>query len=590
MFCLLADVIAEKPKLTRKRQRNPKQWKSNVRKRLHQTGQEYINARGKKIAAKNVQSACAKSCRFKCATSVLPELRQSIFNTYYSLNMGSYAKKMFIIHNTKRQVTARPKTQRDENDEAKRQFSFKYFFHVNDVKVRVCKRFFLGTLNISQKPVYNAHNEKSDCDTPKADMRGKSEKCSRKHPVERTDTIRKHILSFPLVQSHYCRAGSQKHYLEPGLTISKMYDLYVIFAEENDFDPLKKCMYYQIFETEFNISFHVPKKDRCDKCEAFKASEERGDTSQEQQLVALNHQENKKINKAERQKDRDGEIPTLLFDMENVLLAPKANIGSFFYKSKLSYYNLTGWLSTTKTKYCAVWPETLSGRCGDDIASAFRKIVDTVLEENDLTELITWSDSCVNQNRNSMMASSVIQLMNKNPEVQAITMKYSTPGHSRVQEVDNIHSQIENTLKDKEYFSPIGLIRLMKTVNRKHPLRILQMNSSDFKDFSASTREFSFKDVPFTQLTSIRFTQSLHEIEYQINFNTPWINVNLNRKERKSRKSTEVKYKVCTLHEPQTLNRNPKLPAKKIQDIVDMMPYMPSVDQNYFKDVIRDCS
>jgi len=40
-------------------------------------------------------------------------------------------------------------------------------------------------------------------------------------------SVTEHISSFPRVESHYRRANSQKEYLEDGLNISRMYNLFV---------------------------------------------------------------------------------------------------------------------------------------------------------------------------------------------------------------------------------------------------------------------------------------------------------------------------------------------------------------------------
>lgn len=72
----------------------------------------------------------------------------------------------------------------------------------------------------------------------------------------------------------------------------------------------------------------------------------------------------------------------------------------------------------------------MSGRSGNNIASAFRRILDAVVEENDVSELTTWSDSCVPQNRNSIISNAVLDFLRDNPTVSSIEMKYSLPGHS----------------------------------------------------------------------------------------------------------------------------------------------------------------
>ncbi|KAK3791941.1 hypothetical protein RRG08_031004 [Elysia crispata] len=100
----------------------------------------------------------------------------------------------------------------------------------NNIRVQVCKTFYLDTLSVSQKKVYNVHTNKTAHDTPKPDGRGTNTKKGFSEEVK--GHIRRHIKSFPVVESHYCRADSKKQYLEAGLSITKMYELYVEFCSE----------------------------------------------------------------------------------------------------------------------------------------------------------------------------------------------------------------------------------------------------------------------------------------------------------------------------------------------------------------------
>ena len=52
---------------------------------------------------------------------------------------------------------------------------------------------------------------------------------SKKHTSnEKLEMVRNHIKSFPVVESHYCRAKSNNKYLDGSLTLTKMYDLYKV--------------------------------------------------------------------------------------------------------------------------------------------------------------------------------------------------------------------------------------------------------------------------------------------------------------------------------------------------------------------------
>ncbi|GBL99106.1 hypothetical protein AVEN_64105-1 [Araneus ventricosus] len=124
---------------------------------------------------------------------------------------------------------------------------------------------------------------------------------------------------------------------------------------------------------------------------------------------------------------------------------PHVNISFLFYLGKLLgkiKYNLTVYYTPTKQVYCALWSENLSGRADNDIASAFHKILTVLTEENDITELLTWSDSCVPQTRNSIISNSTLHFRKDNSQVKSVTMKYSLSGHSCVQEGDSVHSNI----------------------------------------------------------------------------------------------------------------------------------------------------
>lgn len=127
---------------------------------------------------------------------------------------------------------------------------------------------------------------------------------------------------------------------------------------------------------------------------------------------------------------------------------------------------MTAHCSANKKGYGALWHEGLSGRAGNDIASSVVKILHAIVEENaddpKIKHMILWSDSCVPQNRNSHFATAIKIFLKKHPEIVSIEHKYCEPGHSCIQEVDNLHSQIETVCRHCEMYSPIGLLRMLK--------------------------------------------------------------------------------------------------------------------------------
>ena len=120
-------------------------------------------------------------------------------------------------------------------------------------------------------------------------------------------------------------------------------------------------------------------------------------------------------------------------------------------------YNLPA-ITSEKQGYCTIWTEAMSGRAGNDIASAFICILNKIAsDEPHINNIICWSNSCVPQNRNSHILQAILE----SPE-------YSLAGHLCVQEVDIMHKQIEDAMQVSEFYLPISFLRMLFNVNQKN--------------------------------------------------------------------------------------------------------------------------
>lgn len=140
-------------KQTRKRQKNPQQWKQVVSKRLKNSGQEYTTKRGKIAPAKSVRPPCKSSCRLSCSTEVSFETRSVIFKTYWELGSNQRQKDFlascFKIQNP---TTRRIKIAANSTTfKSPRKPNSTYHFIINGKEIRVCKIFLLNTLCIGDK-------------------------------------------------------------------------------------------------------------------------------------------------------------------------------------------------------------------------------------------------------------------------------------------------------------------------------------------------------------------------------------------------------------------------------------------------------
>lgn len=109
-------------------------------------------------------------CKFKCSKNITGNERLSLLNGYYGLKSKN-EKQLFIVNNTERLVKTRDTTKNVEKP-LRRKFTFEYFFTINGAKVKVCQSYFLCSIQISQKTVYNVHLHKNDdIGLPKSDGR-----------------------------------------------------------------------------------------------------------------------------------------------------------------------------------------------------------------------------------------------------------------------------------------------------------------------------------------------------------------------------------------------------------------------------------
>ncbi|KAF2889764.1 hypothetical protein ILUMI_16409 [Ignelater luminosus] len=224
----------------------------------------------------------------------------------------------------------------------------------------------------------------------------------------------------------------------------------------------------------YKYYFH-PKKDRCDVCEEYRLKEKTG-MGDDERNVRQKHVQGKisaKLNRdLERQND-DEQTAIICFDLENVFALPRSNISCFFYSRKLNIYNLTAHCSLQKQAYCCIWSEATQGRKGNHIASALIRILDHVIDDfPHIKTIILWSDSCVSQNKNSTMSLALMKFLERHPTIEEIEQKFGKPGRSNIQEVDNLHSQIEKKLSKLKMFSPLGLLCQLSTVDQRKSFKI----------------------------------------------------------------------------------------------------------------------
>lgn len=111
-----------------------------------------------------------------------------------------------------------------------------------------------------------------------------------------------------------------------------------------------------------NISLFTPKKDACDICTAY----ETGNLSLEKKEV---HDQMKQEARLEKENDNLSMDEVFTMDLQSVLLCPKSNVSSLYYKTKLIVHNFTLYDLKRKIGYCFLWNETGGGLAANEFSS-----------------------------------------------------------------------------------------------------------------------------------------------------------------------------------------------------------------------------
>nr|CAH7754515.1 unnamed protein product [Callosobruchus chinensis] len=256
----------------RKRKRQPDKWLRNVKKTLKAHGQEYVGARGIRKRKAEMRPPCKSSCIRKCQIS--ENKRLGVFENYWGL--GNYERQRDFINNNTDKVETKTKT---TSSRSRRQFSCVFYLPLDGVRVRVCKTMFLNTLGIKKGVVDIALKKRSSVNMSFSDRRGRHVKKVVSPEVK--NGIKRHIESFPVVASHYCRSDSERKYLKKDSArnekrkdkeqagdskeriVSINFDLQQVLVTPSD--PTNNQLFYKTRLSTYNFTIYnvVSKEGRC---------------------------------------------------------------------------------------------------------------------------------------------------------------------------------------------------------------------------------------------------------------------------------------------------------------------------------------
>ncbi|KAJ8876802.1 hypothetical protein PR048_021249 [Dryococelus australis] len=198
--------------------------KKKKAKRNRSLGLEYTDCKGKVVSARSLKPTCQRN--------------QFI------------AKQSIVVNPKYRRVTSTHKTPRGLNDGC--------YFDVYGKKLRVCKRYFMDTLDVGDKMIRNVIKNLDDVFVEPL-KRGNHFNHKTLDPAI-TERIVKHINCIPRVESHYLRQQISRQYINSSKTIADLHRDYVTYYRNHNVQLGNHKAYRNIFVTRFNLGSFVPKK------------------------------------------------------------------------------------------------------------------------------------------------------------------------------------------------------------------------------------------------------------------------------------------------------------------------------------------
>lgn len=483
---MVSETSIEIEKRGKKRLRKAATWKSKIVKQLRNSGKAYqsLSKSKKLVPERKVGPPCGNKCRLKCKDIVDEMTRQKVFDAYWGLGNLERQREFIVRHS--QQIKPKYRYSSTQNFRA---LNTAFYFEINGSKTRVCKPFFKSTLDLSYKAIKTALSKKTESGVIECDLRGKHNHHPTIDPQIR-QSVKDFINSIPRIESHYLRAQTTREFIASDKSLADIYRDYKNRREGDGLPAATSSTFNRIFNTEFNISFFVPKKDQCDLCERYKNSNEEGKHKLIQEYEE--HLKEKVLARTEKENDKnrtDGTI-VAVYDLQAVLQIPKGQISLFFYKSRINCLNFTISDLRAKDVACYFWDETEGKRGAVEIGSCILDFIKSQIDQNPNKEIdvIFYSDNCGGQQKNKFLLSAYAYAVNK-MSVKSITHKFLIRGHSQ-NEGDNVHSVIEKQIKRYLQSSPIYIPEQYKTLittakKTGKPYKVVEMTYDQFIDVKA---------------------------------------------------------------------------------------------------------
>lgn len=454
----------------------------------------------------------------------------------------------------------------------------------------VCVKFFLQTLKVTPCIVRSALTKWNNGVTK--DLRGSH----GKHSIlseEKRGAVINHIRKFPTYVSHYKRESSSALYLDPHLNISIMYRLFesewYASHDKNSENYVEKIpshtFYYQLF-TALGMKFKPLKTDTCKTCDLIKTKAQAASTDDIKKKFLselLQHQTVGEKLQKEMKDDItrakiDKSIQVMVFDLQKVLILPKAPSSPLYYTRNFNIYNLNVHEKGNGNFY--VWTEIDASRGSREIASCLIRHFKLNLAM-ETEELILWSDSCSGQNRNHIAN-----------HIKQIKLKFLKSGHT-YNICDADFGVLEKSIRKHQIICTLDkYLEIMRECKAKNPFIVNQMTKENFYDPKNILKNITKRDYDKTSKENVSWllTHELklsktHEFSLFLKYvsSESYFELNYGKLKRKSGTITSEKWTEVQMGTLFPDGR--QLTTAKKKDLLKILNLLPEEGQIYIRKI-----
>ncbi|XP_050512608.1 uncharacterized protein LOC126888407 [Diabrotica virgifera virgifera] len=559
----------------KKRKININQWRRNIRKRHRNAGEAYISVRNENVPEKprpHEERLC--KCKSVCKADKIQGQFGDLFTKFHSLDYNGQT-----AHLASCMELQEPQRRRVPEDISRRQCTVRYHILIGVKKLPVCQKTICQAFGITPRRIQHIQ-QKIKTDMPLRDQRGKHNNRPKKVHETDKERIKEHIKSFPHQENHYSRAASSKNCLPAELSLKKMYKL---FCEKYPQCNVSRRTYTDIFQSDFNLRFGLPRSDTCTFCDkmyiklvATSDGPERKAILVDSELHHARAEAGYKALKLDAEK-ANPQLVVLFTDLQQMLYCPTLTHSSVFYQRQYATYNYDIHDAGSNDATMMLWHESIGNRGSTDIASAFLCYIKhnfRPLNSGEIKKLIVWSDRCVGQNNNWRMLS-MFRLLIVNRYFTQVEQKFLTNGHSFLP-CDRDFLLIERKKKTAMVNVPFDWVVVIANSRPSKPFNVYYMEQKDFKDFSAC-ENYLWKD-PKCKITEYRWfkfdsddpTRTMARTSH--NIMQPWQTFSLVNKKWGAKAIRAFNYQIDAL--PNAYTGPIIIKEEKRKNLLDMCQYL----------------